>query len=154
MRDFWFLQGGHFDDYPKASAEPEIVSRILSGIQPAVRLYLVGLALGSYFVLCSHGDSSHFGKQDTPISSGSPLYVDMPRPPHPRAHQRRRQMTNNRNDRNGRNGRNPPARSPEGVYPILSLSYRRAETISRNLIRLLRHVPRRGEDNLPLNLPE
>ena len=121
MKEIRRLQGGRARDYPKASPDPEKVDRISPGTQPAVQLYLVGIAIGAYFVLCPHVDSPQVVSY--PVSPrfwgcrnrclGMPATRrPLPRPGQ-RRHRRRRQQTNMgtpsnvRNDGRTQNGRAP-----------------------------------------------
>ena len=73
LRERWSLQGGMISDYPADSPSIAIANRVLVGAPPALKLYLAGLGLGSYFSLCSHEDYTNDGS-NLPWSVSPLLY--------------------------------------------------------------------------------
>ena len=142
MMECWLLQGGAVSDYPRASASTETVNRILEGTQPALQLYLAGLAVGTYFHLSSHEDFSGLGATSHTNCHSNTLRL-MPGPRRPQYTRPDMNTWNRRNDRTRHETRAQRGNSRR--------DFPRLETISRNLIRLLRHGPRRGEQDLHLN---
>ena len=143
-------QGGKTSDFPECGDISETVERILAGVQPALQNFLAGIALGAYFTLGSHEDVSVWN--GFPLSPQVALSIcevlDMPAPPR------------NGFRRNARQGRqNRPARGHNDRSIGLSRNsqrrqYHRTETISRDLVRLLRHGPRRNGPPFPSRLED
>ena len=136
--------------FPCGASSLEAENRILIGSHWAIQLFLCGLAYGTFYNLYSSIGSPHEGSKDLVRNVCYPLYLDMPAPE--KRHQRRRQNRYNVSGNDSlvvstdHSGQPVRSRTPRG-QAFMSASERRMDEVSRNLARLLRHLPKKDANN-------
>ena len=153
----WKLQGGAFEDFPHNSDIAETENRITQGSHWAIQLFLVGLAYGAYFSLFSMLDSPNLGSGGgLLVSSDECAFVGMPAPRRNNRSGRDNRYNGPRNNRHVQNtdryGNNVRSQTPRRDARGSAGNDRMSE-VSRHLVRLPRHPPKRNEARSPVDFP-